>query len=251
MKNQTCTRQTRRLRCLLLQLAAVSLWASAGSYAWAQDRLPAIRHVFVIVLENQGYDTTFRRDSSRAPYLSDTLVKAGAHLTQYFGIGHFSLDNYIAMISGLAPTRETQIDCPRFVDFVDTAKARDGQPSGKGCVYPSRVHTIANQLEGKHLTWRAYMEDMGRDTTREASACGHPGIGSIDSTQRATPADQYATKHNPFVYFHALLDSPSCRANVVPLTGLTAALQSESSTANFSFISPNLCHDGHDRPCKN
>jgi len=206
--------------------------------------------VFVIVLENEGYDSTFRAESP-APYLADTLAKAGALLTQYHGTAHFSLGNYIAMISGIAPTREVQIDCPRYIDFVDTAKARNGQPSGNGCVYPKRIQTVVNQLEAKRLTWKAYMEDMGRDSTREAAACAHPVLGSIDSTQRATALDQYATKHNPFMYFHSIIDSPSCKANVVGLPALATALQSARDTPNFSFISPSLCHDGHDRPCRN
>jgi hypothetical protein len=155
------------------------------------------------------------------------------------------------MISGIAPNRETQIDCPRYIDFVETGIARDGQPIGSGCVYPSHVTTIANQLDAKGLTWRAYMEDMGSDPARESATCGHPAIGAIDSTQRATPADQYATKHNPFVYFHAVIDSASCKRSVVGLLELASALRSIGETPNFSFISPSLCHDGHDRPCVN
>lgn len=212
--------------------------------------MPAIRHVFVIVLENKGFDTTFRT-ATQAPYLADSLTRAGAFLRQYHGTGHVSLDNYISMISGLAPTRQTQIDCPRFTDFVQTGTAENGQPVGSGCVYPSQVKTVANQLESKGLSWRAFMEDMGKTPTREADACAHPVLGSIDSTQRATPGDQYATKHNPFMYFHAIIDAPSCRENVVPLTDLEPALQSIATTPNYIFISPNLCHDGHDHPCKN
>jgi hypothetical protein len=212
--------------------------------------LPPVRHVFVIVLENEGFDSTFQATSS-APYLADTLTKAGAFLRQYHGTGHVSLDNYIAMISGLAPSRETQFDCPRFSEFVQTGTASDGQPIGSGCVYPKSIKTIANQLEDKKLSWSAYMEDMGADTTREAATCGHPVIGSIDSTARARPNDQYATKHNPFVYFHSIIDSKSCQQNVVALPALSRALQSVATTPNFSFISPSLCHDGHDRPCAN
>ncbi|HXT15708.1 MAG TPA: alkaline phosphatase family protein [Gemmatimonadaceae bacterium] len=211
---------------------------------------PPIKHVFVIVLENTGYDTTFR-DSSNAPYLADTLRKQGALLRQYHGTGHVSLDNYIAMISGLAPTRETQIDCPRFIDFVDTASAKDGQPAGYGCVYPARIQTVADQLDAKGLTWKAYMEDMGATPTREPATCAHPVIGSIDSTSRATALDNYATKHNPFVYFHSIIDTPRCQQNVGPLTGFEQDLQSAATTANFNFISPSLCHDGHDHPCRN
>jgi len=211
---------------------------------------PAIRNVFIITLENEGFDSTFRA-GTLAPYLADTLTKAGALLRQYHGIGHFSLDNYVAMISGIAPTRDTQIDCPRYIDFVDTSAARDGQPVGAGCVYPARIQTIANQLDAKGLRWKAFMEDMGKDSTREKSTCGHPALGSLDSTQRATPTDQYATKHDPFMYFHAIIDSPLCHENVVALPALEHALKSIDDTPNFSFITPSLCHDGHDWPCVN
>ena len=211
---------------------------------------PPIKHVFIIVLENEGFDTTFA-PTTRATYLVDTLVKQGALLRQYYGIGHFSLDNYIAMISGMPATALTQIDCPQFVDFVQTATTTDGQPVGTGCVYPAGIKTLANQLDAKAYTWRGYMEDMGADSTREAATCAHPTIGRPDSTEWATPKDQYATKHNPFMYFHSVIDSPSCRRRVVPLPILSKDLTSASTTPNFSFITPNLCHDGHDHPCVN
>ncbi len=239
-------------RLAVAALALVTL-ALATTHAFAQQRrpaLPPIRHVFVIVLENQGFDTTFN-PNSRAPYLADTLGGAGAFLRQYYGIGHYSLPNYLAMISGVAPAPKTQIDCPHFDDFVETGIARDGQPIGDGCVYPAHVTTIANQLEAKRLTWGAFMEDMGSDPTRESATCAHPQIGTMDSTEIATPSDQYATKHNPFVYFHAIIDSATCRKNVVPLTKLEDALRSVDRTPNLTFIVPNLCHDGHDRPCAN
>ena len=218
--------------------------------ARAAVAMPPIKHVFVIVLENEGFDTTFA-PTTRATFLADTLVKQGALLRQYYGIGHFSLDNYIAMISGMPATALTQIDCPQFVDFVQTAMTTDGQPVGNGCVYPGGVKTIANQLDAKAYTWRGYMEDMGADTTREAATCAHPTIGRPDSTEWATPKDQYATKHNPFMYFHSVIDSPSCKRRIVPLPILMKDLESASTTPNFSFITPNLCHDGHDHPCVN
>ncbi len=210
--------------------------------------VPSIRHVFVIVLENEGFDTTFR-PGSHAPYLADSMPAAGAELRQYYGIGHFSLDNYIAMISGIAPDSETQRDCRTYADFVETGVDTEGQPVGHGCVYPPQVPTLVTQLAAHGLTWKGYMEDMGSDPTREAATCGHPPIGTPDPTERATPVDGYAAKHDPFVYFHAILDSASCGANVVPLTDLTADLDALASTPNLAFIVPNLCHDGHDRPC--
>ena len=240
-------------RLILAGSVALGATTVPTTPAFSQQRhaaRPPIRHVFVIVLENQGFDTTFNAHS-RAPYLADTLREAGAFLRQYYGVAHYSLGNYLAMISGVAPTPKIQIDCPSFDDFVETGIARDGQPIGDGCVYPAHVSTIVNQLERKHLTWGAFMEDMGKDPARESATCAHPPIGASDPTEVATPTDQYATKHNPFVYFHAIIDSPTCDQNVVPLTKLENALQSMERTPNYTFIVPNLCHDGHDRPCKN
>jgi hypothetical protein len=233
-----------------LALASLTTTLACASLQRGSSATPPIKHVFVIVLENQGFDTTFNANP-RAPYLADTLRRAGAFLRQYYGIAHYSLGNYTAMIGGMAPTPKVQVDCPHFDDFVETGIAPDGQPIGDGCVYPAHVQTIANQLEAKHLTWGGFMEDMGKDPARERSTCAHPVIGSIDSTEGATPNDQYATKHNPFMYYHAVIDSPSCQTNVVALTRLEAALSSVATTPNYTFITPNLCHDGHDRPCAN
>lgn len=209
---------------------------------------PPIEHVFVIVLENRNYDATFGPGSA-GPYLADTLVKQGALLTQYYGIGHASLDNYIAMVSGIAPNPSTQGDCPVFTDFALAGTSPDGQPMGVGCVYPAPVQTIANQLTAAGKTWRVYAEDMGNNPAREAATCAHPAIGAVDPTERADNAhnDRYATKHDPFVYFHSIIDSASCHQHIVPLTSFDADLA--GSTPNFSFIVPHLCHDGHDPRC--
>jgi hypothetical protein len=197
------------------------------------------------VLENEGYDITFA-PKSPAVYLKK-LARQGALLPRYFAIGHFSLDNYIAMVSGQAPNPATQGDCPKFVEFVQTGTAPYGQAVGSGCVYPAEVPTITGQLENKSLTWKAYMEDMGNNLQRDKSdTCAHPIVGQADETQLATVGDQYATRHNPFVYFHAIIDRSSCATHVVNLVQLDSDLQSSETTPNFVFISPNLCHDGHD-----
>ena len=238
------------LRNVRASLCALAALLTAGC-ARQEREAHRIDHVFVIVLENKNFATTFG-SSSPAPYLADTLTREGAFLRQYYGIGHYSLDNYIAMISGIAPTPETQADCGRYENFVETGTSPDGQPIGRGCIYPAHVQTVANQLAAKGLGWRAYMEDMGADPSREAAACGHPVVGEPDRTEGATMTDQYATKHNPFMYFHSIIDSvASCRSHVVPLTSLEADLQSKDRTPSFVFISPSLCHDGHDTPCIN
>jgi phosphatidylinositol-3-phosphatase len=201
-------------------------------------------HVFIIVLENQGYHVTFG-PASPATYLKG-LAGQGALLSNYYGIGHFSLDNYLAMISGQGVNPATQSDCGSFIEFNQTGTAADGQAIGAGCVYPATVKTIADQLADKGLTWKGYMEDMGNIPTREGATCGHPAIGAPDPAHRAVMGDQYATRHNPFVYFHSIIDKPVCNTNVVALPALAGDLKSIATTANYVFITPNLCHDGHD-----
>ena len=84
-------------------------------------------------------------------------------------------------------------------------------------MYPTSVPTLANQLTTAGLTWKGYMGDMGNDPARESATCGHPDIGTADKTQGATKTDGYATRHNGFMYFHSIIDSPSCATNVVAL----------------------------------
>src|SRR3954451_1412904 len=161
----------RILVCLGILTAA--LLSCAGLAAAA----PPIKHVFVITLENKGYDETFG-PASPATYLSRDLPAQGQLLTQYYGIGHASLDNCIAMVSGQAPNVITQADCPFYFNFVPGVIAPDGQAIGQGCVYPSTVKTVADQLESAGLTWKGYMEDMG-------TACRRPAPNSRDTTQQA------------------------------------------------------------------
>jgi hypothetical protein len=56
-------------------------------------------------------------------------------------------------------------------------------------------------------------------------------------------------RHNPFMYFAAITGSPGCAHKVVDLTQLSTDLGEVSTTPNLSYITPNLCHDGHDSPC--
>jgi hypothetical protein len=232
---------------------AISLLAGLATTSSASAALPPIKHVFIIVLENESASTTFA-PSSPAPYLSQTLKAQGAYVPNYYGIGHSSLDNYIAMIGGQAPNPTTSGDCPTFTDMAPGTVDPNafGQSAGTGCVYPASVPTIASQLTGAGLTWRGYMEDMGNNIARDGTAtCSHPAIGSADGTEGATATDQYATRHDPFVYYHSIIDTPQCATNVVPLTGLAQDLSAVGSTANYTFITPNLCNDGHDTGCAN
>jgi hypothetical protein len=226
--------------------------AAATALAAPVGEKSQVRHVFVIVLENESAAVTFG-PTSPAPYLSKTLTAKGAFLPNYFGVGHASLDNYIAMISGQAPNPSTQADCGVFANFTAGGSLGSfGQQPGSGCVYPSNVMTLAQQFLGNDLTWRDYNEDMGADPTRESATCGHPVVGQPDHTEGATPTDMYASRHDPFVYFHSIIDDAKlCGSHVVNLSLLPKDLAHVSSTANYTFITPNLCDDGHDASCAN
>jgi hypothetical protein len=84
--------------------------------------------------------------------------------------------------------------------------------------HPLPAGGIGAELTAHGVSWRAYMEGMSR--------------GCMDS-----PAP-YALKHNPFAYLGG------CPANVVPLTALDGDLA--GATPSYVWITPDLCHDGHD-----
>src|SRR2546421_8026239 len=84
---------------LLAGLTAVGSVTAAGARASSASATAfqpsAIRHVFVINLENKGFNETFG-SGSVARYLNNTLRPRGQLLTQYYGVAHNSLPNYVA-----------------------------------------------------------------------------------------------------------------------------------------------------------
>jgi hypothetical protein len=279
----------------LITIAALLCIALSPPTTALAHEAPAIDHVMVIDLENENFADTFGA-ASPARYLNDTLVPAGELLPNYFATSHVSLGNYLAQVSGQAPTPIVNNDCidlaalPNltggFMDVVPGTDAPDGQVVGDGCVFPAPTatthgaRTIGDQLD-EHAghghdgrpAWREYAQDMGLDPARDGGtpdplgggACAHPPLGGVDHSNSASAGDQYATRHNPFVYFHSVIDDPArCADHVVPLGNVTvgtggapdafsgrlaADLRRESTTPAFSFVTPNLCNDGHDAKC--
>jgi phosphatidylinositol-3-phosphatase len=235
-------------------LAAMALLPalSPSGAAGAGSGLPRIRHVWVVMLENQGVGA----------WTSDTglsaLVGRGAFIKNYFGIAHQSLPNYLGMISGQGPTPETQADCQTYRDLSPSAPGQpdtttDYQAQGNGCVYAPKFLTLVDQLAALGYRWKGYMEDLnfapedGNVTCKPTAA---QGAGTQDPTQSGRPNDQYALRHDPFMYFHSIIDNPGQCNNVVTLqseaNGLRHDLLDIGSTPNYSLVVPNLCNDGHD-----
>ncbi len=230
---------------------------SASAPPGGHRGLPAVRHVWVIGLENQGYAQSFGTPSAD-PYLARTLPRMGALLENYYGIGHSSAANYVAQVSGQGPSLATQADCPLWTPFPGNVIAGPyHQVLGEGCVYPAAVHTLGNQLSAAGRSWAAYLQDMGNDPARDHTvstprgpACGHPPTWAIDRTQRAERGDQYAARHDGFAFFRSVTaDQAYCAAHIVSFRPLPGDLAGASMTPAFSFVAPNLCNDGHDAPC--
>ncbi len=115
--------------------------------------------------------------------------------TNYHGVSHPSLPNYLAMTSGST-----------------WGIADDGY-------HRLPATGLGVQLTNAGITWRAYMEGMTR--------------GCFNSPY------PYALKHNPFGYYGG-----ACPAEVVPFTHFAADMSGD--VPRFVWISPGLCHDGHD-----
>jgi hypothetical protein len=234
----------------------------SGAGSGGSSKLPAVKHVFVIVLADQPYAAVFG-PASKATYLAHTLEQQGELLVRYYAVAHGELANGIALVSGQGPTAQTALNCPSFAEISPATVVADGQVNGQGCVYPKATETLGGQLVAKHLTWRAYIEGM-------TPACAHPALGAADptvgapppaattpgATNNATPAneatmgEQYTTFRNPFVYFHSVIEpAPACAAHDVGLQQLSSDLKSAKRTPSLSYIGPSLCADGSPTPC--
>lgn len=211
-------------------------------------KLPAIKHVFLIVLSNEPYAADFGPES-KAAYLAHALEHKGELLVRYDAVAHEELANGIALLSGQGPTAQTAANCPVYSDLTGTGVGADEQVLGEGCVYPASTRTLPGQLAAKHLSWRAYIQGSD-EPGATAGACSHPAPGAGDpSSEQSQSTGPYATFRNPLVYFHSILDSPACAADDVGLSRLKADLAKPSSTPSFSYIVPDRCHDGNPTPC--
>lgn len=132
--------------------------------------------------------------ASAGQYTSQLAAEYGV-ATNYRGVSHPSLPNYLAMTSGST--------------WGITDDGFHNLPAGG----------LGAQLTAAGIEWRAYMEGM-------SSNCFRNGNG-------------YALKHNPFAYYGS-----ACPPQVVPFSQFSDAMS--GSVPRFVWITPNMCHDGHD-----
>lgn len=186
--------------------------------------LPEVKHVFLIMLGEGGYEETFGA-ASASKFLGEELPAQGELLPNYFAVAKGQLANRIALLSGQGPTSETQADCPTYADIAPGTESTEGQVEGSGCIYPATTKTLPGQLTEKGLTWRAYVD-------QEEVAEGVPPASP-------QPTGCYVTPRNPFAYFHALVDAGECAAADVGLAGLAKDLTLKPDKfPAFAYISP-------------
>jgi hypothetical protein len=130
--------------------------------------------IFTIVLENHDYAEIV--GSSDAPYINSLITTYGL-ATNYKDTGHPSLPNYLHMISG-----DNQY--PGFIDV------------GPNFLwFPAANPNLGTQLQAANIKWRSYQESMG-------TACSLTDNGN------------FATKHDPFLYFTDMQTGPCATTNV-------------------------------------
>ncbi len=178
----------------------------AGGHRHDDRAHGAFDRLYVIMLENHSRSSVI--GDVNAPYLN-SLADRYATATNYYGVTHPSMPNYIAAIAG---------DNFGIQDDEDENVVNLDRPN------------LAQQLTAARIRWGAYMEDL-----------------PANKLDRYWPDDStklYAKKHNPFVLFDSVKNSPSEMAKVKDYAALEGDLNG-STAPRFVWISPNQCNDMH------
>jgi len=184
-----------------------------------ESGVPLFTSVVVIVMENTSLASL--KASANTPYLSG-LEKTWASASDYHGVAHPSLPNYIAMTSG--DTGGIGCDCSPE-GAACTASNCSVLVGGCGCALPGAAN-LGDQLEAAQGDWRMYAEGMG-------TPCNMVSSGA------------YATKHVPFLYYTGVTDDAArCADHVVDFSEFSKDFGADAMR-RFSFIAPDLVHDMH------
>ncbi len=241
----------------------------------------AVRHVMVIELENESESATFGANSPATylnhtlvpegeflqNYYAVGHVSADNYIAQVSGQAPNQVTSSDCVTSITSLSGSYNDVTPGTLD-PDQA-LYPGQVDGQGCVFPASVKTIGNQLDDAYpwtigSDWRDYAEDMGNDPARDGGQadalggtdCAHPaqvnGIGTDDTNNaegpnatgtqvKSTTIDQYANRHNPFIYFHSVIDNQwICDHDVVPLG--TETTNADGTISYQGHLAEDLAH---------
>ena len=250
-----------KFRLPAIALAASIFVASTSTSALAADANPP-DHIFYIMMENHATNQIVGNQAD-APFINE-LAHRFSVATNYHGVTHPSLPNYLSAISGdfqgiwddckagATVTCAPEEFVPGAGDATDPASSVYTSTTSPlfGKVPPQLTPaqvasstatphwfagpTIVDQLESKGMTWKAYMQAL-------------PFVAAdveFWPSTSATTYKLYAQKHNPFMYFSNIRDNAARMANIVPLPQLEYDLAT-NNVPNFVWISPDQCHDMH------
>jgi hypothetical protein len=192
-------------------------FAAPGSRLEAQSTVPQYNHVFLLVMESEGFKAIIGNQD--APILN-ALAQDYGLATNYSGVGDPSEPNYVGMLGG--DTFGLSTDDPYW--------------------FPGQTVNASNlmtQLEAAGMTWRGYFQNMPYP--------GYRGYCYPDKCNGIPDADtQYVAKHNGIVNF-ANMQNPTEFGKMFPLAQLSADLGA-GTVSNFSYIVPDECDDMHGAP---
>lgn len=169
---------------------------------------PAFDHVVIIMLENHS-DKSIIGDPA-APTLTRYANLYG-YASNYYGVTHPSLPNYLAITSGNNWYSNSDDPTQRFDH-----------------------RNIVDEMEARHVSWKAYMQGL--------PSAGYGG-NFYPSEANAT----YVIRHDPFMLYDDVRNNARRRAKVVPLTQLSTDIE-KGSLPRFMWISPDVCSDMHGTP---
>ena len=232
---------------LSLAAGVPTAWAQNQNDQGQQDGVPRLDHVFVIVLENHNSFTSFGSNgiigNPQAPNITALWNKYSV-ATNYNGVWHPSLPNYVAMITGnwigtdvVATGHAYPAGSTVGISDDDSASVSSDYPSppANASIHRWRVNlpSLAGQLVKAGKDWRAYMQNIPESGTHLANWPGDSNTAKL-----------YAVKHNPFPYVAEIQDDPAQFAKQVPIEQLFSDLGSGNLPA-FSYIVPDQCRDMH------
>jgi hypothetical protein len=185
----------------------------------APSGIPLFSNVYLIMMENTSLSTlNTAMQGGMAPNLA-ALAANHATGTDYHGVSHPSLPNYVALTSG--GTQGVGCDGQAVAD-AGTCNALDCNLLLGNCSCVVSATNLADQLETAQLTWMDFGEDMG-------TPCN------------VTDSGNYAVRHNPFLYYTDIQGSSTrCDSHVVDFSNFNVA-----SPVTFNYIAPNLIDDMH------
>ena len=248
------------MRTKLLGLAVTLALVVATPAARAQDQdnqdqnnqgqnnqsVPRLDHVFVIVLENHNSFDSFGSKgiigNPQAPNITALWNKYNV-ATNYNGVWHPSLPNYVAMITGnwvgtdvIATGHTYPIGSTVGISDDDSPSvATDYGPPANPSSHRWTVQlpSVAGQLVKAGKDWKAYLQNFPISGTTLANWPGDNNTAKL-----------YAVKHNPFPYVAEIQADPNQFAKQVPIEQLFGDLGSGQVPA-FSYIVPDQCRDMH------